>query len=193
MFKHLFLPIIGLGLILSGCAPSELNRFEFAVAESLCDVDALAEEKKTRLASVNDSRASIRAHQNRTGTYEEETYTILEEKLRVYEADLEASYRFATQNCSVYARCLERQNHDEWSCKRTEERWSEAQGRFNDLILEGKRIDAYIITTLAKAKGKKKRCRHGDCHRDCGYRDCDPPKKSCCDTINNIFTDCCDD
>jgi len=202
MIKQIMLPIVALALFVSGCAPSELNRFEYAVAEGSCDVDALAEEKRTSLASINQSLYSIREHQNKAGTYEEQTYTILEDKLNRYSADLEASYRFVTQNCTIYSRCLERQDHDEWQCKRSEERWSQSQERFNQLVLGIREIDAEvaklaILASKKKHKRKRKRCHDHDCDydRDCHDRDCYPkprPKSGCCDTINGIFTDCCD-
>ncbi|MEQ8180072.1 MAG: hypothetical protein RIA10_17205, partial [Amphiplicatus sp.] len=126
---------------------------------------------------MNKSKRSIAAYQNKTGGYEEDTYTILQDKLYRYEAELEASYRFATQNCGAYMRCLERNKHDEWSCQRTEERWAEAQQRFADMTVDIRNIsaDVEIAAINASRRGKKP-------HRD--------DRGGGCGTLNSVFTDC---
>ena len=181
--KQFLLLLACAGLILQGCAPTELNRFDLNVSDRVCNVDALAREKQTAQATLNSSKYSIREYQNRAGSYEENTYTILESKLFSYEAELEASYRFVVQNCGVYTRCIERQDYDEWQCKRTEERWGQSQDRFNNLIINIRTLQAEVEKARIKAKRKKKGRRGGKDRRGRDDR--------CCNTLGNVFTDCC--
>ena len=182
--KKLILITTAIATGVTGCVtPTEKNRFQLEVSQQICNVDALAEEKSTTLAVTNSSRYSIAAYQNKNGTYEEQTDTILLNKLNRYDAELEASYRFVTQQCGAYMRCIERNGHNEWSCKRTEARWNEAQDRFNDLSLEIRDIAASVEEARIRAqRGKKRGHSHGHGHDESG---------ECCSTINSIFTDCC--
>ncbi|MEL7491467.1 MAG: hypothetical protein AAGJ73_12180 [Pseudomonadota bacterium] len=167
-------------LTLSGCVtPSELNRFELEVSQQVCNVDALAEEKQTTLTTSNDLKYSLAPYQNKHGTYDEETSTILMQKLFKYDAEVEASYRFVTQSCGAYMRCLERNKHDERLCKRTEGLWNKSQNRFANLSIILSEIEADVEIFRLKAHKKRKHRRH---HYE---------TRPCCDTINNIFTDCC--
>ena len=176
--KKLILLIAGVAMTASGCVhPTERNRFDYEVSQGVCNVDALAEEKQTSLNVMNESKRSIAAYQNKTGTYEEETYTVLENKLYRYEAELEAAYRFATQNCGAYMRCLERNKLDEWSCQRTEERWAESQQRFADLVVDIRNIAADVDIAAIEASRRGRKPDHGNRGRLCG-------------TTNSVFTDC---
>ena len=168
---------------ISGCAtttpprPTETNRFNFEVSQQVCNVDALAEEKQTSLAVSNDTRQSIQAYQNKYGAYDETTGTVLSQKLAVYEAELEASYRFVTQNCGAYMRCLEQNQHNESMCWRIETRWNESQSRFATLARDIRVIAAQVEMKRIEAESRKKRRR--------GHKGHDR-----CTTINSIFTDC---
>ena len=175
--KNLILVFAGAAMAVSGCAhPTEQNRFDYEVSQGICSVDALAEEKQTSLNVMNESKRSIAAYQNKTGAYEEDTYTILQEKLYRYEAELEAAYRFATQNCGAYMRCLERNKHDEWSCQRTEERWAASQQRFADLIVDIRNIAADVDIAAIQASRRGRKPGRNDRGRLCG-------------TTNSVFTD----
>ena len=185
--RQLVTIIVSLALALSGCVPSELNRFEFEVSQQICSVDALAEEKNTSLSLVNSSKRSIAPYQNKSGSYDEDTYTILDSKLNRYEAELEATYRFATQNCGAYMRCIERNGHQETECLRSERRWADAQERFNRLSVEIREIAAEV--EIAKAELCCRRGRRGPPPPPPPVRD---RERGCCRTINNVFTDCCD-
>ncbi|MEM6650534.1 MAG: hypothetical protein AAF603_09820 [Pseudomonadota bacterium] len=187
-------------LLLGACThPSEKNRFAMDVTERVCNVDALATEKNTSLATINNSRRSIREYQNRRGNYSEETFSILTDKLNTYEAQLESSYRFVTQNCGAYMRCIERNNHKELQCTRSEQRWADSQKNFESLIVQIRQIDADVAKAALKAKHKKPKkkshksnCGSGkDCSDGCYGSSCQQPS-SCCDVIGSIFTDCCD-
>lgn len=165
-------------MTMPGCVhPTQLNRFDYEVSQGVCNVDALANEKQRSLNIVNQSKRSIAAYQNKKGTYEEDSYTILEDKLLRYEAELEASYRFATQNCGAYMRCLERNKHDEWRCQRTEQRWADSQQRFADLIVGVRQIAAEVNIAAIKASRRANKPRRADPRADCGI-------------MNGVFTDC---
>ena len=171
----------GLATMITGCvSPTEKNRFQLEVSQQVCNVDALAREKQTSLAVTNDSKYSIAQYQNKKGTYEERTNTILLEKLDWYEAEIEASYRFVTQQCGAYMRCIERNGHDEWSCKRSEERWNSAQDRFNQLSRD-------IRVIAADVERERIRAEHHQKHQRRAPR----RPETCCSTLNNVFTDCC--
>ncbi|MEL6507875.1 MAG: hypothetical protein AAFR29_09575 [Pseudomonadota bacterium] len=206
--KNLALFVAALMMFATGCvSPSERNRFQLEAANQICSVAALAEEKQALLTSSNDKRKSIAPNQNKYGTYTEENRTILAQKLGAYDAEVEATYRMATQSCTAYNRCLERNGHKETQCLRTESMWSQAQQRFSSLAIDLKVIEADLEQERIKAARKrsqhprryhpsKKRC----CAPSyaCGYDHCErppynPPRPplSCCDTVNNIFTDCC--
>jgi len=182
MFKHALLLTAAGALTISGCAtrPTELNRFEFDVAEQICRVDALAEEKDSYLSITNDSKTSIAAFQNKYGSYDEERHTILMQKLLRYEAEVEASYRFVTQNCGAYMRCLERNKHDEQKCTRTESRWARSQQNFSNLAVQIRTIAAQVERERIRAKQRRK------ANRGRGDRG-----DECCGVVNSVFTDCC--
>lgn len=165
--------------MLSACvatppAPSEENRFGLEVANQICNIDALAEEKKTILAVANDYTKSVAPYQNKTGSYTENTETIVAEKMLTYEAEIEASYRFVTQRCGAYMRCLERNLHNEALCAGLESSWAESQTRFNELAKEI-RLASQKQQSNGNGAGKPSES-----------------KDQCCTTLNNVFTDCCD-
>lgn len=215
--KKLILTAASMTIALTGCVtPTEQDRFALEVSQQICNVDALAEEKKTSLATTNDYKNSIAAYQNKFGTYEEQTDTILMEKLNRYEAEIEGSYRFVTQQCGAYMRCLESNGHDEWRCKRAETRWSEAQGRFNQISWDVRTLAAEVERERIRAEngiwpyphgqghghshghGKKHHHPHGKGHHHGhgkrhghGHGKGAPARGGCCDTLNTIFTDCC--
>lgn len=180
--KNSLLISAAIALAAPGCAttppkPSEANRFGLEVTQQICNIDALAEEKQSSLSVANDSRRSIAAYQNKYGASDEQTGTILLEKLNYYDAEIEASYRFVTQYCGAYMRCLEQNRHDETQCWRLESRWSDAQARFNQLARDIRVIAAKVELARIKAQADKKK---GGGRKGHGR----------CDTINNIFTDC---
>lgn len=169
-----------IALTVTGCVtPTEQNRFELEVSQQVCNVDALAEEKQTTLTVSNDLRRSLAPFQNKFGSYDEDTSTILMEKLNRYDAELEASYRFVTQSCGAYMRCLERNKHDERLCKSMQRHWDRAQVRFSTLMTDIRDIAADVEIARIEARKRKHR-KHRRHHRD-----------RCCDTLNNVFTDCC--
>ncbi len=179
--KKLALISAGLAMTITGCVtPTEKNRFQLEVSQQICNVDALAKEKQTSLAVTNSSKYSIREYQNKHGSFEEKTDTILMEKLDWYEAEIEASYRFVTQQCGAYMRCIERNNHNEWSCKRSEERWNSAQERFNKLSRDIRVIAAQVERERIRADHHRNHRRHGPNYPG-----------GCCSTVNSVFTDCC--
>ncbi len=182
--KKLVLTAASMTMVMTGCVtPKEQDRFALEVTQQVCNVDALAEEKRTSLATTNDYKHSLAAYQNKYGTYEEQTNTILLNKLNSYEAEIEASYRFVTQQCGAYMRCLESNNHDEWRCKRAEGRWTEAQDRFNQISWDIRTIAASVERARIRADSRRKHKRNNHGHQ--------PRDGQCCQTLNNIFTDCC--
>ena len=190
--KKLLLIVASLMIFLSGCVtPSERNRFQLGAANQICSVDALAQEKQSLLSSSNDQRHSIAPHQNRFGTYTEESRTILEQKLGAYDAEVEAAYRMATQSCTAYNRCLERNHHKETQCLRTESMWTQAQQRFSSLSVDLKLIAAELERERIKAASKKQserrkqRRRPAECCDD--GRDCCANGPNCCEDARN----CC--
>lgn len=217
-FRALAAMAASAALVVTGCTtPTEANRFSLDVAQRVCNVDALAEEKATQLATVNTSKRSIRQFQNRFGSYNEQTMTILASKLNAYEAEVEAAYRFVTQACGAYMRCLERNDYNETDCLRTEARWNQSQKRFSDLSLEIRRIAAETEIELARIE--KGCCTDGDApccsdnsggsgggggttiiidndntQNNSGPAPTFPPLTPvpCCDVIGDVFTDCCD-
>ena len=180
--KKIALIIAGLSLPLTGCVtPTEKNRFQLEVSQQICNIEALATEKQSSLAVTNQSKYSIREYQNKAGSFEEDTDSILLEKLDWYEAEIEASYRFVTQQCGAYMRCIESNDHNEWSCKRSEARWNDAQQRFNQLSRNIRVIAADVERERIRARSHKDR-----------YHRKSQEQYGCCTTLNNIFTDCCD-
>ena len=76
--KKVLLLTAGFAMMVTGCVtPTEKDRFQLEVSQQICNVDALAEEKRTSLAVTNNSKYSIAEYQNKNGTYEEQTDTIL--------------------------------------------------------------------------------------------------------------------
>lgn len=179
--KKLALISGALATTIAGCVtPPETDRFNLEVSQQVCSVDALAEEKQTSLSVSNDSKYSIREYQNKHGTYEENTNTILLDKLNWYEAEIEASYRFVTQHCGAYMRCVENNGHNEWACKRSEVLWNESQERFNDLSRDIRIIAAEVERERIRADHHRKHRRRSPNNTG-----------ECCSTVNSIFTDCC--
>ena len=188
--KKVILGLAAMAVALPGCtSPTEKDRFSMDVTDRVCNVDALAEEKQSSLATINESKRSIKQYQNRYGSYNEDTYTILEEKLNRYEAELEASYRFVTMQCGAYMRCIERNKYQEDLCMRTEARWSQAQRNFNELVLGIREISS---TTAIELEKIRKKC----CENKGSVKPPQPPEpangEGCCDIVNQVFTDCCD-
>ena len=151
---------------------------ELVAQAQSCNVDALAEEKNSYLASTNNSRWYLSQNE----VYGENTRTILTQKLNRYEAEIEASYRFVTQSCNVYMRCLERNGHNELQCKRSGNQWQASQIRFSQLSRDIREIAAEVERERIRADARR-RGRHNRGHGSYNTQ--------CCETLNNIFTDCC--
>jgi len=178
----------GIAAVITGCTstpplPSERNRFELEVAQQVCTVDALAEEKQTALSVANDSMRSIARYQNKYGQYTEQTDTILSEKLNYYEAEIEASYKFVTQHCGAFMRCLEQNRQFPARCQNIEASWNKSQDRFNTLAREIRLIAASVERERIRAQSRRRGHGRGHSH---GHG-----QGGCCSTINSIFTDCC--
>jgi len=181
-----------LAMMTTGCfTPAEKKRFQLEATNQICAVDSLAKEKQTTLTASNNLRYSIAPYQNKHGDYSEDTNTILMQKLNSYEAELEASYRFVTQSCGAYVRCLERNDYDERLCRQAQRGWDRSQERFNQVSVDIKEIMAEVEIELARIEARKSRKRHSKRGRKRHHQQ-SYGHKDCCGTINNIFTDCCE-
>ncbi|MEL6113212.1 MAG: hypothetical protein AAFR20_10445 [Pseudomonadota bacterium] len=184
--KNLVLVVAALMMFISGCTtPSERNRFQLEAANEICSVSALAEEKQSLLSSSNEKRRSLAAHQNKYGTYTQETQTILAQKLGAYDAEVEATYRMVTQSCTAYNRCLERNGHKENQCLRTESLWTQSQQRFSSLSVDLKIIEAELERDRIKAASKRRAHHHKRHHprkeKCCGHKECCARGYECCE------------
>ena len=187
--RNLILLVAGAAVTITGCTatkplPSETRRFQLEETLQICNVDALAKEKQTLLTVANDSKRSIARYQNKHGYYDEQTNTILMQKLYDYEAEVEASYRFVTQHCGAYMQCMKQSTRQPLQCSSLEQSWNKSQERFNWLAAKIREIAASVEKAHIQAHHKRKP-KWGHKHRG------GKPRGGCCDTINNIFTDCC--
>lgn len=206
--KKQLLIAVAITVTITGCTvssppPSEQERFYHTVTQNICNVDSLSEEKNTALDSLNNSLHSVARHQNKHGTYKEETYTLVEQKMLHYKAELEASYKFATQMCGAYSQCVSAPAHHNvphgsWGranrvrvlpvqrdCGEVLREWRNAQSRFSQVAIDIHSIDATVEIAEIKAKAQIHRRRKHRTHHP------QNSNKECCGTLNNIFTDCC--
>lgn len=115
----------------------------------------------------------------------------LRNRLNKFDAEIDGQFRNLTSSCKAFTRCMEQNKYKEDKCNKTMQRWDDAETSFKDLSvrLRELEVEAKKITTSKKSRksNRKKKCGYD------GYQ-CPPstPQNTCCDTINNIFTDCCD-
>lgn len=140
--------------------PRDPNVVDAHVAKQMCDVAPLAEERTTDLQILNEVARSagvnfsvdvnagpigagagvgVGAGTSASGDIDtEHRQTILQEKLYKYRAEIDASYRFVTMNCTAYDFCLE---HGVERCEPQRESLLKSQEEFNKLALDLEKID----------------------------------------------------
>lgn len=100
------------------------------VAAEVCEINALAEEHHammTRIGSIESGAPT---------TYNDESWTILREKLNRYRAEVDATYRFVTSNCKAYSLCMQAHKYNEVDCASSRAEWTKSHERFNQLALD---------------------------------------------------------
>lgn len=175
---------------LAACNPHGEYRMQprqsVEVAKEVCEINALAEEHRTLTTRIGSIE--------RGGPTEmrDESWTILMEKLQKYRAEIDATYRFVTSNCTSYNLCMQSHRYREMECVGSRNAWTDSQAKFNQLALDLAKLERPVHP---EGPGSRRPPR-GKCPSDCGTqppapRDCRAVK---CDVQGAIFsTGCCYD
>jgi hypothetical protein len=123
----MLLPTVG-ALALGACYPThnvggEPPPVAVYVAKEACEIDALAKERETYVERID--------HHVVKDT--DQSHTILDDKLREYRAEIEASYRFVTANCNNYNLCMQAHAFHEEACSESRAAWVSSHEKFNEL------------------------------------------------------------
>ncbi len=152
------------------------------IAKDVCVVHALAEEHRTLTTRVGAIESGAPT------TMRDESWTILMEKLRQYRAEIDATYRFVTANCTTYNLCMQTHHYREMECAGSRQAWTDSHTRFNQLALDLARLE----------KGHHPNHPHrGNPGKHC-TSDCNIPPSDCravnCNVQGAVFsTGCCYD
>lgn len=169
--KMIVAAILAAGVLI-GCVNVPSAPRGVLIAKQACEINALAEERKAMVNSISAANNLYPRQYQRT---EEQRYTILQEKLKAYSGEVEASYRFVTANCNSYNLCMEQNRFDETRCSESRKAWTDSHAKFNEL--------AIAINDATKPWGHKKPGHH---HGGC--------KRSDCNVQGGVFaTGCCYD
>ena len=199
-------------MLFAGCVSVDNNDANYETA-AICDNASIGSQLEEYKSKTKRVRGALAVGTPKGGgaiggektNYDTERNYIVRDKLNRFEAEVDASYRNVTSSCKAYARCMQQNGHEEFKCQQSMNRWDSAEREFSGLTVKLREIEADVRKTAIKSKrcrGRhcRKKC-HGDhcrqpCHGDhcCDGRDCHRPRppRDCCDTLNNIFTDCCD-
>jgi len=126
-----------LALLLFGCEHREgvKPRPNVEIAKNVCEVTALAQEHRTLTTRIGNIENGAPTN------YTDEAWTILREKLSKYRAEIDATYRFVTSNCTSYNLCMQMHNYSEQACASSRVEWTRSNERFNELSVELAKID----------------------------------------------------
>ncbi|MEL7113367.1 MAG: hypothetical protein AAGK93_10595, partial [Pseudomonadota bacterium] len=159
-------------------------------AQQLCEVTALAEERKSAISTVEGAS---------TDGWEE-GQTFLSNKLERYEARMEIAYRSMVSSCNLYANCLDRNDGVESSCNRSGTSYDKARGQFFAMVSEADRLAAEIEVNRLKAVAAQANAAAARSRAEADKRKKEKPTKESsggdgckpdCATTGNIFTDNC--
>ncbi|MEO0399329.1 MAG: hypothetical protein AAF224_07865 [Pseudomonadota bacterium] len=100
----------------------------------------------------------------------------LRNTMRRFDGEIDAQFRSVTSSCKAFSRCMEKNEYDEARCGQTLSRWESAEQEFSALAIELRRLENEANQSTPPPPPPR-------------IRD---SEKRCCDTLNNIFTDCCD-
>ena len=119
---------------LYGCKTLVSNRepippAPIAIAKQACEINALAEERDAFIKSFNSDDLDVPSPTEMT----DRRKTILNEKLRRYSAEVEASYRFVVGACNSYNLCMENNAYREDACDQSRKAWVSSHEKFNQL------------------------------------------------------------
>ena len=203
MIRQILFPILSFAIFASGCVAVD-SKSPYTETSAICDNASL----DSYLVSIRDQSRRVRGALA-VGTpkgggaigvgktqYDVERQYELRDKLNYFDAEVDAQYQNVTASCKAFTRCMEKNGYNEGSCQQTMRRWDDSEREFRDLSVKLREIEA-DVTKFALKTQRHKKCRGKKCHPDpCGYDGCrpdHPPRdRGCCDTINGIFTDCCD-
>jgi len=130
-------------------------RMEAAEAVAICDVDSLAATRKSYKADVQRVEA----------------YADNMEKMRQFDAEIDAQYRAVTSSCKAYILCMENNYYDEGACRSSEARWRDSEERFSALAVRLRELSRPPATASRKKAAEK--------------------KSKSCDVVGGVFTDDC--
>lgn len=153
------------------------------IAREVCEVTALAEEHRTLTTRVGSIESGAPTNMR------DESWTILMEKLRQYRAEIDATYRFVTSNCTTFNLCMQSHHYNEADCAGSRIAWTDSYSKFNQLALDLARLEQHHPRPSPGAPGTPP-----SCSKNCGSvppSDCRAVK---CNVQGAVFsTGCCYD
>lgn len=160
--------------VLVDARPAEADARAVDTAERVCAVDSLRAERDARVETARDlvygqlgapdmqqtTDDRVTVNQPPAGPQSE-----LTERLRVFELDLDAAYRFAATACQAYAMCMHSRDYDDRVCAGVRGSWDAAQERFVAASAELGQLRAHIANeeTALHPERTSPRDRHERC------------------------------
>lgn len=156
----------------TGGGPPRMAQTSTEVAGEVCEINALAEEHHAMTSRIGSIESGAPTD------YNDESWTILLEKLKNYRAEIDATYRFVAMNCKAYNMCMQANKYVETACSQSRGEWSKSHDKFNQLALD-----------LAQLEVPP----HHPPHKPCGPG-CKPPVSTCgsgCNVQGGVFSTGC--
>lgn len=190
-----------LGILLVAACVSTKDTNPYTETSAVCDqagLDSQLEDFRDGSNSLKGALGVGTENWGVVGSYEQNNIDVdrqyvLQNKMRMFDAEVDAQFRNVTSSCKAFSRCMEMNRYDEGKCRSTMNRWNDAEREFRGLAVDLRELSVEVERIRSKPDvviKKDDRCKDDCCGKNC--RPPEPPRsEACCDTIGNIFTDCC--
>ena len=161
--------IVSKKMITMGPATAPPQAADVEAGARICDVDSLATQKNAYVEQVGQLRAESGNERSATDL----------DKMKAFEAEIDAQYRTVTASCRAFVQCMEMHGYDEGACRMSQRRWEDSEQDFSALAIR--------LRELSVPPSR------GPAPRRSNAAPAPKPCKPSCAEIGNIFTDCCTD
>lgn len=119
--QFIFLGLSALLVAVAGCSSSKLSGKD---AVAVCDIESLGQQRSAyRNAIMQYSASSVPSN-----------------KLRSFEAEVDAQFRAVTSSCKAYMACMAANSYQEALCNNSRLRWETSEAKFKDLAVDLRKI-----------------------------------------------------
>lgn len=194
-----------LGVIVIASCVSSNNSSPYTETGAVCDQAGLESQLRDLRDTSNSLKGSLGIVSDKMGaggTYEQTNTDVdrryeLRDKMMAFDAEVDGQFRNVTSSCKAFSRCMEMNSYKEDKCSATMRRWDDAERAFSGLSVDLRELEVEVVRiqnsrpVIILPAPVKDKCKDECCDDPCKSPVSPAPKDGCCDTLGNIFTDCC--